>query len=330
MFPALAVASELIGLGVKVIWAGRRDSLEHSTAMEHGIEFVNVSSAGLVGRNILAKVRGASLIGQGVVQSLMLLNRLQPGAVLAAGSYVAAPLLAAASIQRRQFFLLEQNRIPGRVTRLFAGRAQMVFCGFPLERQLSARVCVSGNPLRRTLAHGIRSDDGRTVLVLGGSGGARVLSFAALDLAAALTNCHFIVVTGHRDYHAVRSRVTSRNVEVVEFTKQPELLYRRATIAISRAGGLVLSELLSFGIPAVLVPLPHAADGHQDANAQYLASIGAATVLNQNRLSGLTAVVKSLMDDERRRLTMQAAALAAARPDAAVTVANEVLQCLAA
>ncbi|MEO0074310.1 MAG: glycosyltransferase, partial [candidate division WOR-3 bacterium] len=95
-------------------------------------------------------------------------------------------------------------------------------------------------------------------------------------------------------------------------------------------GGLVLSELLSFGIPAVLVPLPHAADGHQDANAQYLASIGAATVLNQNRLSGLTAVVKSLMDDERRRLTMQAAALAAARPDAAVTVANEVLQCLAA
>lgn len=298
--------------------------------MEHGIDFVDVSAAGLVGRGLFARIYGAFLIGRGTVQSLTALSRLQPDAVLAAGSYVAAPILFAAALQGRPFFLMEQNRIPGRVTRLFAPRAQRVFCGFPLEFPLSGRVCVSGNPLRPALTCGERADDGRTVLVLGGSGGARVLSLAALDLAATFTNCHFIVLTGQRDYNHVRSRVRSKNVEIVEFTRQPELLYRRATIAVSRAGGLVLSELLSFGIPAVLVPFPHAADGHQDANAQYLASLGAATVLDQNRLSGLAVVVRELLDNDNRRQAMRAAALAAARPAAAVTVAQEIVTCLAA
>lgn len=311
-----------------VIWAGRRDSLEWSTAVEHGIKFVPVSAAGLVGRSLVAKILGSFLLGRGTIQALMILSQLQPDAVLAGGGYVAAPVLAAASVQHRPFFLMEQNRIPGRVTRLFARRARKVFCGFPLESPLPGRVCVSGNPLRPTLATGDRTDDGRTVLVLGGSGGARVLSLVALEMAAVLSDCHFIVVTGHRDYSLVRSQVRSENVEIVEFTTQPELLYRRATIAISRAGGLVLSELLLFGIPAILIPFPHAADGHQDANAQYLASIGAATVLNQNRLSGLTGAVRELLDDENRRKAMRAAALAAARPAAAATVAQEIVRCL--
>jgi UDP-N-acetylglucosamine--N-acetylmuramyl-(pentapeptide) pyrophosphoryl-undecaprenol N-acetylglucosamine transferase len=168
------------------------------------------------------------------------------------------------------------------------------------------------------------------VLFIGGSLGAQALNAAALDAAAALTNLNFIILTGRRDYDFVRSRVTSKNVELVEFTSHPEELYRRATIAVSRAGGVVLSELVAFGIPAILIPFPYATDRHQDANAEYLASVGAASVLDQSRLSGLTSLVRTLMDDAPRRQQMEAAARSIARPDAASAIARRIRECLAA
>jgi len=329
VFPALALASELMKLGAEVSWAGRGDSLEQAVAREHGFEFEPLPSAGLSGRSLAGKAAGAFQLARGTLRALGMLSRRLPDGLVAGGGYTSAPVLAAARLQRRPYFLLEQNCVPGRVTRLFAPAAREVYCAFPPARDLRARVQVVGNPLRPALAAGGRADDGRTVLVLGGSGGARALNLAALDTAATLSNCHFIILTGRRDYELVRSLVRSKNVETVEFTSQPELLYRRATLAVSRAGGLVLSELLSHGIPAILIPYPHATDGHQDANAQYLASIGAATVLDQNRLSGLTTLVGTLLGDEPRRQAMARSALAAARPDAGAVIAGRIVECLA-
>jgi UDP-N-acetylglucosamine--N-acetylmuramyl-(pentapeptide) pyrophosphoryl-undecaprenol N-acetylglucosamine transferase len=99
---------------------------------------------------------------------------------------------------------------------------------------------------------------------------------------------------------------------------------------VSRAGGVVLSELVAFGIPAILIPFPYATDRHQDANAQYLASVGAASVLDQSRLSGLTSLVHTLMDDAPRRQKMEAAARSIAKPGAAAAIARRIQECLAA
>jgi UDP-N-acetylglucosamine--N-acetylmuramyl-(pentapeptide) pyrophosphoryl-undecaprenol N-acetylglucosamine transferase len=330
VFPALALGIEMKELGIEVVWVGRESGLENRVAAEHGFAFEPVDSAGFYGKSIGAKAGAAWLLCRGLFQAIGMLRRVAPAGVVATGGFATAALLAATEFAGTPYFLLEQNCIPGRVTGFFARKARESFLAFPTATPFPGANSVAGNPLRREFHSGERDDDGRTVLFIGGSLGAKALNVAALDAAAALTNVNFIILTGRRDYDFIRSRVRSRNCEVVEFTSHPEELYRRATIAVSRAGGVVLSELAAFGIPAILVPFPYATDRHQDANAEYLASVGAASVLDQNRLSGLTSLIRTLMDDAPRRREMEAAARSMARPDAASAIARRVQACLAA
>ncbi len=326
IYPALALGIEMRDMGIEVLWAGRESGLENQVAREHGFAFAPLASSGFYGKGLGGKARAAWLLSRGLAQAIGLLRRVTPSGVAATGGFATAALLAATEFSGTPYFLLEQNCIPGRVTSFFAPRARETFLAFPSARPLPGENSVAGNPLRREFRDGERSDDGKTVLFIGGSLGAQALNVAALDAAAALANLHFIILTGRRDYEFVRSRVRSRNVELVEFTSHPEELYRRATIAVSRAGGVVLSELVAFGIPAILVPFPHATDRHQNANAEYLASVGAATVLDQSRLSGLTSLIGSLLDDVPRRQQMEAAARTVARPDAASVIARRIAE----
>lgn len=329
VFPALALVEELRRLGARVVWVGRRGGLEKDVAAAQGVEFESLPAGGFFGKGLRAKVVGLWFLLAGVARALVLLRRVGPRAVVATGGFASAAVLAAALVTRVPFFLLEQNCIPGRVTRFFARRARVTFLGFAPARPFPGSHEVTGNPLRSTLAGGSRKDDGRTVLVLGGSQGARALNLAALDAAAALTTLSFVILTGRRDYEYVRGRCCSANCELADFTARPEELYRRATICVSRAGGMVLSELVAFNIPAILVPFPYATDRHQDANAQHLAAVGAASVLDQTRLSGLTSTIRSLIDNEPKRRLMEQAARAVARPDAARVIAGRIIEMLA-
>ncbi len=330
MFPALALGVEMKEMGIDVLWAGRASGLENQVAVENGFEFAPLASAGFYGKGVSGKAQAVWMLSRGLAQAIGLLRRVKPAGVVATGGFATAALLAATEFSGTPYFLLEQNRVPGRVTGFFAARARETFLAFPSMKAFPGPSSVRGNPLRREFRAGARSDDGRTVLFIGGSQGAQALNIVALDAAAALANLNFIILTGRRDYEYVRSRVRSKNVELVEFTSHPEELYRRATIAVSRAGGVVLSELVAFGIPAILIPFPHATDRHQDANAEYLASVGAASVLDQSRLSGLTSLIGTLMDDAPRRRQMEAAARAAARPDAASVIAERLAEELGA
>lgn len=335
VFPALALGVEMKELGIDVLWAGRESGLENQVAVEHGFAFEPMASAGFYGKGIGRKVEAAWLLCRGLLQAISLLRRVKPSGVVATGGFATAALLAATEFGGTPYFLLEQNCIPGRVTSFFAPRARETFLAFPSAGAFPGASSVTGNPLRKGFGgSGVqgfgREDDGKTVLFIGGSLGAQVLNVAALDVAAALSNLNFIILTGRRDYEFVRSRVRSRNCELVEFTSHPEELYRRATIAVSRAGGVVLSELVAFGIPAILIPFPYATDRHQDANAAYLASVGAASVLDQSRLSGLTSLVRTLMDDVPRRQQMGAAARSIAKPDAASDIARRIVEVLGA
>lgn len=330
VYPALALAEELRTAGFDVRWSGRPDSLEARLAAQAGFDFEPLAAAGFFGKQVREKVKGAGLAAVGLFRALALLRRLRPTAVVGTGGFASATVLAAAALSGVTYFLLEQNCVPGRVTRIFARGARESFFGFPPAEGFKGRWRVTGSPLRRSIvADPRRIDDDRTVLVLGGSGGARALSTAALAAAAALPDVNFIVLAGRRDFAAFRSQA-GKNCEVVEYTDRPEELYRRATIAVSRAGGMVLSELVAFGIPAVLVPFPYATDRHQHANAAYLVAAGAAIKLDQDRLSGITAVIAELLADRARRELMAAAARGLARPDAARVIVERIKECLAA
>lgn len=315
-----------------MFWTGRANGPERNVAQEHGFEFHPVSAAGIAGKSLAAKAVGGFRLIQGFCQSQGMLNRLQPDCLIAAGGFVAAAPLFAARLQGRSFFLLEQNRIPGRVTRFFARYARETFLTFPVVGRLTGRQEVTGMPLREGVINAAkrgRQDDGRTVLVLGGSQGARSLNLAALDMAAALSNLHFILITGKRDYLFCQQMVRSKNCELVEWTDHPEEFLARATLAVSRAGGMAISELLAFGIPTVLVPFPYAVDRHQEANARFIADQGAAIVLAESHLSGLVSLVRSLMDNVVRREEMARRAVDLAKLNAAEIITERIERCLA-
>jgi UDP-N-acetylglucosamine--N-acetylmuramyl-(pentapeptide) pyrophosphoryl-undecaprenol N-acetylglucosamine transferase len=339
VFPALSLGEELRRVGVEVIWTGRHGELEWTVAQEHGFVFEGLAATGFYGKRLATKLLALRQATVGFFNALGVLRRLRPDGVVATGGFASVAMLGAAALVGLPFFLLEQNRVPGKVTHFFAPHARESYLTFPTFHPFLGRHAVLGCPLRPELVSVARDEQDtvqrriasgkKTVLILGGSGGARALSLAGLDAAAALTSYRFLILAGRRDYERVRSLVRTQNCEVVEFTSRPQELYRQATLAVSRAGGVALSELAAFGLPAILVPFPHATDGHQEANARYAAATGAALVLDESSLSSLASVVQELLGSELRLAAMSAAARGLARLDAARAITERIRACLA-
>lgn len=174
---------------------------------------------------------------------------------------------------------------------------------------------------------GIPGTSPRSVLVLGGSLGARALNFAAIELAQQLPELHFIIQTGRRDYSEVSRRVEElglKNVELFGFTLAMEQYYGRAALVLSRAGGLVINEILTFGIPSILVPFPLATDNHQKANAQHVAREGASHQIDQSRLPETGSVIRDLFAHPEKLAQMAANARRIAKPKAAQEIAQRI------
>jgi len=307
------------------IFAGRPSSLEQELVSGSGFEFLNMTSSGFFGKGMRARLEFGRNAVSGLAQAFRIVGRRRPAALVAAGGFGSVAPLVAARLMNRRYFLLEQNRIPGRVVRYFSPWATETFLTFELLKPLAAPTLVSGTPLRRKLLAQQRRDDGRTVLVLGGSQGARALNAAAVDLARRLPQFRFIVQTGRRDYAACQQQAAGlSNLELIDFTLSMEELYARASLAVSRAGGMVINEILAFELPSILVPFPFATDSHQKANAQYVALEGASIKLDQSRLPELPELVTELLANPARREELATNARRIARRDAADRIAARI------
>ncbi len=278
----------------------------------------------------------------------------RPQLVVGTGGYAAAPALAWAMLRRIPTALQEQNAYPGLVTRWFAQRVDQLHVGYPealrhLRPGPHTEVRTYGNPVasgptrpssgevHRAGGSAFEWPEGRVVLVTGGSQGARALNEAMLTgLQAAAdawpADVSVVWVTGPEHFEriaaAIRTLDRADRVRVVEYIDDLGSHLHRVTLAISRAGAMSLSELTSAGVPAILVPLPAAAAGHQLANARALARAGAAEVREEgNELAGeLWSLAVELLGDRARLSAMAAAARARGAPDAAARIAADLLR----
>jgi UDP-N-acetylglucosamine--N-acetylmuramyl-(pentapeptide) pyrophosphoryl-undecaprenol N-acetylglucosamine transferase len=263
-----------------------------------------------------------------------------PDGVVGAGGYLSAPVLSAALLRQIPIFLLEQNAVPGKVNRLFGRAARRIYAAWPgCERSFPTQVLrVMGNPIREALLPHEGEDRERSaLLVLGGSQGAEAINrlmMEALPLLRAVlpAGARILHATGERECDRVRQEYRKIGVEaeVVPFQADMASWYRRSALAISRAGGMALSELLAWGIPSVLIPYPHAADDHQKANAECARDGGASVVCPEGRMDGrrLARRVGELVSDGERLERMRRAALRLARPDAADRIVSDMLSVL--
>jgi UDP-N-acetylglucosamine--N-acetylmuramyl-(pentapeptide) pyrophosphoryl-undecaprenol N-acetylglucosamine transferase len=343
VFPAEAVADELLGRGRKVhlMSEGRADAI---AARIPGIEVHRVRAGRFDGGPGRA-VRGLADLVLGTVRARQLLRRLAPTVVIGFGGYASVPTMLAAVGLRLPTIIHEQNAVLGRANRRLAPHARRIATGFPTSagvRPTDRAKCVhTGNPVRRAvLAIGDREyrapEPGRPIelLILGGSQGARVLSEVVPPALAALPSrlrepLRVSQQVRSEDFAAVaevyrRHRIAA---ELSSFFEDVPARLARANLAICRAGASTVSELAAAGRPAVLIPYPHAADDHQTANARSFVEVGGGWVIPQSDLSPDILAVRlgTLLSESAALIAAAERARSFSRRDATQRLARLVL-----
>jgi len=336
LFPGIALAAALRQQvpDCEIMFIGTQRHLDRAALAELDFRQEAISCMGLKGKGILASLRSLASLPKAVLEASRLIRQFQPLLVFGVGGYVTGPVLLAARLLNVPACIHEQNAIPGLANRLAAYLATKVFVSIPGAYPFPTnKTVVSGNPVRAEILAAATEKRSRqtcsrpfTLLIMGGSLGAHRLNMLMLEAIAAINErlklpFRLIHQTGVADAEAVQAGYAAAGVqaEVVPFIKDMAAVYAQADLAVARAGATSLAELAVMGLPAVLIPYPHAADDHQAANASYYVAGGGALMYREAELSAaeLAAVVAELARDGIRRATMGMAMQRLAVPDAA-------------
>lgn len=355
VFPALALADTLVrDHGANVRFIGSPDGQEATRVPEAGYRFDAVNAAPFH-REVSIRAAKAPVIALRSAFACASLVR-DADVAVGMGGYVSVPPMLAARRARIPIVLHEPNAIPGLANRLLARSAKAIAIVFEDTRGRlagGARVETIGYPVRRSildlpqdrvaLADEARSlwhlDPGRrTVLVTGGSQGALHVDQVvadALGLLAERQDLQLFIISGPAHEAVVAgaaSRASGVRAQVVPFVDRMELAYAVAELVVARAGATTLAELAVCGLPALLIPYPHATEHHQDANAREWARIGAAEVVADVDLTPTVFAERlcRLLDDPGTLASMGARARDRATPDAAERFARLVVGVAAA
>ena len=347
LMPALAIAEEMVRLDptVRPFFAGSRRGLEASVLPQRPWPYELLPLEPLWRSRWWRNVRLPFALFNSLRAVREILAREKPSLVVGTGGYVAGPVVWAAMNRGVPAVLQEANAYPGLATRWLARRARQVHLGFPEARALlrfgpHTEVFDSGNPIPpppspRPPKHEAKrklgfSADRPLVFVTGGSQGALPINVAvseAIESGALPGDASLLWQTGQGMFdHFVRFRKAGR-IAVEPFIDPIADAYAAADLVVSRAGGTT-SSLGAWGLPAILIPLPSAAAGHQLSNAKALADAGAAVLLEQSKLTGsiLSGAVSSLLADPARMAGIGSAIGRRARPNAASEIASRALQ----
>ncbi|OGW66545.1 MAG: undecaprenyldiphospho-muramoylpentapeptide beta-N-acetylglucosaminyltransferase [Nitrospirae bacterium RIFCSPLOWO2_02_FULL_62_14] len=342
LYPAVALAREFFRQDpdTRMLFVGTERGIESKVLAHEGYELAMIAAQPVMGRGLL-KAAGALLsLPRGLWQSVALLRTRRASFVLGVGGYTSPPVLVAAKLLGLPRAILEPNAYPGMANKALGPIADLVFVAYreAAGHFPATKVRVTGMPVRRGFEEPSEEDTAdtvarRTLLVFGGSQGARAINdamVAALPQWAAMRDQVVIVhQTGEADHARVREAYQAAGVqaEVVPFLFEMPKTLRSADLVVSRAGAMTLAELTVCGKPAILIPLPHAIYQHQAHNARVLADAGGAVVLPQQELTGerLAQEVSALLREPERLQAMAGRSRGMGRPDATQAIVGECL-----
>lgn len=352
LFPAFALAEELGRRGIAV------DLMTDMRGDRYGTGFParkihQVPAATIAGANPLSAAKTIFTLAKGVSAARRILSEVKPSVVVGFGGYPSFPPIVAASLIGLPTALHEQNAVLGRANRMLARRVTAVATSFEnvrlLEGAAVGKARLTGNPVRDAVLREagkpyVRSAEGAPfyLLVFGGSQGARFFSEMvppALRLLPAHLQARLSVIQQARpeDVDSVRQAYDGGGeqpmiaAEVAPFFKNLPELMAACHLVIGRAGASTVAELTVLGRPSILVPLPHALDNDQLANATRLAEAGGAVCLEQGGITpaSLATEIARAMEDPQRMAAAAEAAKGQGRPDAVERLADLVVELMA-
>jgi len=333
LYPAIAVIEYIQKnyplANITFIGSGKGSGKELIPDM--GIEFYTVKARGLAGdscplKKIINYILFIIYLIPGLIRSMNILRKKKIDIVLGMGGYICAPVMLAAIVRKTAFALHEQNYIPGRLNRLFSGRAKYFFTSFEDTKRFLGKgnknIIFSGNPVRVSIrkSNRISPDHKRwglaekrfTIIAFGGSLGAKRINDAIMGLYKIFKDdnkIQFLLITGNRFYGNIKDSLEKRlsSDDKIIFSVFPYIdeisqIYRIADLVIARAGASTVFETAAAGIPTILVPYPFAIDNHQFYNARYLAEQGKSIIIEDSMLSaGLLAEnINRMMKDNMK------------------------------
>ena len=344
LFPAEALAEALGRRGIAV------DLATDERAERYGKAFPArhihlIASATVRGRDPLSLARTGAMLGIGTLQAWRLMARVAPAAVVGFGGYPTVPPVLAATLRKIPTVIHEQNAVMGRANRLLAPRVTTIATGFAGvlagTPALAAKAMRTGNPVRpavvaaAAIPYAVPDATGALrLLVFGGSQGARIMADIvppAVERLGRDLQARLAVVQQAREEDLARvkdiyarARVTA---EVAPFFSDLPARMAASHLVVARSGASTVAELAAIGRPAILVPLPHALDQDQSANAGVLAQAGAAMRLPQAEFTPerLAAEIATLASAPQKLVAMAAAARSQGAVDAAERLADLVI-----
>lgn len=341
LFPGIAVAEEVLHSVARseILFVSTDRETDAKVLTGRSFPFVPLKSQGIKGKSLVEKLMALFTLPLSLWEAWGIIGKFKPDVVLGVGGYVTGPVLLAAWLRRVPTCIHEQNSVPGLANRILAKFVGKIFVSIPgSEKCFPAQKCVhTGNPVRkevRAMASGEKRAESFTLVVMGGSLGAHSINNMMIEGARLIRRTlpdgfNIIHQTGHKDTKRVREAYKQAGIpaRVASFFTQMPFVLAKANLVVARAGATSLAELTVMGKPMILVPYPHAADNHQEINADWLVSAGAAVKCKENETTGidLANIILELVENESKRERMASMAHKLGEPNAAT---NIVRQCL--
>lgn len=336
---------------MEVLYVGTSAGLEADIVPREGINFKTIELQGFKRSLSIDNIFRAGKAIAGVFKARSIVKEFKPDVVIGTGGYVCGPILMAAALMGIPVLVQEQNVFPGVTNKILSKFAKCIATGsyeavkyFP-----EGKTVFTGNPIRSDVMEA-KADEGyktfgldpdkKTILVSGGSRGARSINIAMTDVLKAYADSEdvqILHVTGKGEYEDTLKRINEAGIDLEKSThlQVKPYLYNMpqamavADLAVFRAGATGLAELTARGIPAILIPYPYAAENHQEYNARAVEKADAARVILNKDLADNTILldtINELIGNERKLRKMAAASKMLGRPQAADDIADIIIK----
>lgn len=338
IFPAVSIANALKELDpeAEILFVGALGRMEMERVPQAGYEIVGLPVRGFDRKKPWKNVSVLIDLSKSIRQVKKIIRDFKPNVGVGVGGYASGAAMWAAAKMGIPILLQEQNGFAGVTNKILKDKAAKICVAYEgMEKFFPAdKIILTGNPVRQNLLDGRKSeDDGRkTLLIIGGSLGARTINEAVIAGLKELTNAGIKVVwqTGKVYYEKCKSAWEAAgspaNIECLDFLSDMPDRYANADLVISRAGASSISEICLLGKPAILVPSPNVAEDHQTHNAMALVNKEAAVLVRDAEAAEkLIATALELLNDPKRLKTLQTNVLKLAQKDSAKRIAEEVI-----
>lgn len=345
IFPALAIANEFRDRhpNAEILFVGAQGKMEMNKVPEAGYKIIGLWISGIQRKFTLSNLSFPFKLISSYIKAASIVKKFKPDAVIGTGGYASGPIMLAAIKNKIPSLIQEQNSFAGltnkrlgdKVTKVCVAHVRMESY-FP-----SSKIVFTGNPVRKdinhleekrekALSHFALSSNERTLLIIGGSLGARTINESILAGIDKLIDARVQVIwqTGKIYFEDIKKQLENkdlRRVRVFDFVKQMDLAYAAADVVIARAGALSISELCLAKKPCILVPSPNVAEDHQTKNAMSLVNENAAVLVKdmQAKEQLVSEALKLVYDESRcEKLSNQIAKLA--KPNATIEIVDEI------